>query len=195
MKHYLIHDTLEAFLKSGDDLYFFGMTTNGNINKSVNQEKIRAGIGNKVAAVLSTDNEMDFSITTGLHYHEIYEIQSGQKFAESAGIEITDVELGDDGTITATPKTVTGDVLEFKADSFPKNHHVQLRTIVYDPDTNEVVADMYFIFDKALPDGALAEAFQAGNKTSEISFSTMVDNEGNYGKCIVVPRVQPDPIP
>ena len=37
MKSYLIHDTLEAFLKAGDDLYFFGMTTNGNINKSVNQ--------------------------------------------------------------------------------------------------------------------------------------------------------------
>lgn len=189
MKHFLIHDTLEAFLKSGDDLYFFGMTTNGNINKAVNQEKIRAGIGNKVAAVLSTDNEMDFSITTGLHYHEIYEIQSGQKFAESAEIEINDVTVGADGTITATPKTVTGDVLEFKADSFPKNHFVQLKTIVYDPDTNEIVADLFFVFEKALPDGALAEAFSSANKTSEINFSTMVDSDGNYGKCIVVPRV------
>lgn len=188
MKHYLVHDTLEAFLKSGDDLYFFGMTTNGNINKSVNQEKIRAGIGNKVVAVMSTENEMDFTITTGLHYHEVYEIQSGQKFTEDEEIEITDVVVAEDGTITATPKNVTGNVLDFKADSFPKNHHVQLRTIVYDPDTNVVVADMYFIFDKALPDGALNEAFQAGNKTAEINFSAMVDKDGNYGKCIVVPR-------
>lgn len=190
MKSYLIHDTLEAFLKTDDDLYFFGMTTNGNINKAVNQEKIRAGIGNKIAAILSTDNEMDFSITTGLHYHEVYEIQSGQKFESSEDITINDVKVGEDDTITATEKTVAGDVLDFKADSFPKNHHVQLRTIVYDPDTNEIVADMYFIFEKALPSGALSEAFSSTNKTSEIAFSTMVDADGNYGKCIIVPRVE-----
>ena len=104
MKSYLIHDTLEAFLKTDDDLYFFGMTTNGNINKAVNQEKIRAGIGNKIAAILSTDNEMDFSITTGLHYHEVYEIQSGQKFESSEDITISDVEVDTDGTITVTEK-------------------------------------------------------------------------------------------
>lgn len=193
MKSYLIHDTLEAFLKADDDLYFFGMTTNGNINKAVNQEKIRAGIGNKVAAILSTDNEMDFLITTGLHYHEVYEIQSGQKFESSETITINDIEVDTDGTVSASEKTVSGDVLDFKADSFPKNHHVQLRTIVYDPDTNEIVADMYFIFEKALPSGALSEVFSSTNKTTEIAFSTMVDADGNYGKCIIVPRVEETP--
>ena len=49
---------------------------------------------------------------------------------------------------------------------------------------------MYFIFEKALPSGTLAEAFSSANKTSEINFSTMVDSDGNYGKCIVVPRDQ-----
>lgn len=191
MKHYLIHDTLEAFVKSGDDLYFFGMTTNGNINKAVNQEQIRAGIGNNVVAVMSTDNEVDFSITTGLHYHEVYEIQTGQKFEESADVVVQDVEIDDQGVVTATEKTVTADVLDIKSDSFPRNHTVQLRSIVYDPDTNQVVADIFFTFDRALPDGALAETFEAGNKTSEISFMAQVDADGNYGKIIVVPRDQP----
>lgn len=192
MKHYLIHDTLEAFLKAGDDLYFFGMTTNGNINKAVNQEQIRAGIGNNVVAVMSTDNEVDFSITTGLHYHEVYEIQTGQKFVESAAVPIQDVSIdATTGVVTATEKTVTADVLDIKADSFPANHSVQLRSIVYDPDTNKVVADIYFTFDRSLPDGALSEAFESGNKTSEISFMAQVDADGNYGKVIVVPRDQP----
>lgn len=191
MKHYLIHDTLEAFLKAGDDLYFFGMTTNGNINKAVNQEQIRAGIGNNVVAVMSTDNEVDFSITTGLHYHEVYEIQTGQKFEESADVTVQDVEIDAQGVVTATEKTVTADVLDIKADSFPRNHNVQLRSIVYDPDTNQVVADIFFTFDRALPDGALSEAFESGNKTSEISFMAQVDADGNYGKVIVVPRDQP----
>lgn len=189
MKHYLIHDTLEAFLKAGDDLYFFGMTTNGNINKAVNQEQIRAGIGNNVVAVMSTDNEVDFSITTGLHYHEVYEIQTGQKFVESADVEVQDVSIdATTGVVTATEKTVTADVLDIKADSFPANHSVQLRSIVYDPDTNKVVADIFFTFDRSLPDGALSEAFESGNKTSEISFMAQVDADGNYGKVIVVPR-------
>lgn len=190
MKAYLVHDVLEAFLRVDDDLYFFGLTTGANINKSVDQELIRAGIGNKVVAVVSTNNAMDFTITTGLHYHEVYEIQSGQKFQNSSEISISDVTVGEDGTITETPKTVTGDVLDFKADSFPKAHHVQLRTIVYDPDTNEVVGDLFYIFKKGLPSGALAEAFQAGNKTSEIAFTALVDEDGNYGQCIFVPRDQ-----
>lgn len=193
MKSYLIHDTLEAFLKADTDLYFFGMTTNGNINKAVNQEQIRAGIGNNVVAIMSTENEMDFSITVGLHYHEIYEIQSGQKFQDAViDATIQDVTVDEaTGEVTATETTVTGDVLDFKADSFPKNYFVQLKTIVYDPDTNEVVADLYFIFDKALPDGALSEAFEASNKTSEINFMAQVDGAGNYSKVIVVPRDQP----
>lgn len=191
MKAYLIHDVCEAYLKVDSDLYFFGMTTNANVNKSVNQEKIYAGIGNKTVAVVQTQNEMDFTITTGLHYNEVYEIQSGQKFrevTETDNILIDTIEVGADGTITATPTQITGEVLDFKADSFPVNHHVQLRTIVYDPDTNKVVADMYFIFKKSLPSGALAEAFQAGNKTTEIAFSALVDEDGNYGQVIIVPR-------
>lgn len=193
MKAYLIHDVCEAYLKVDTDLYFFGMTTGANINKSVNQEKIFAGIGNKAVAVVQTQNEMDFTITTGLHYHEVYEIQSGQKFRTVTEIDedatnIDVITIDEDGTITATPTPIAGEVLDFKADSFPVNHHVQLRTIVYDPDTNKVVADMYFIFKKALPSGALAEAFQAGNKTTEIAFSALVDEDGNYGQVIIVPR-------
>lgn len=191
MKAYLIHDVCEAYLKVDSDLYFFGVTTNVNVNKSVNQEKIYAGIGNKMVAVVQTQNEMDFTITTGLHYNEVYEIQSGQKFrevTEADNILIDTIEVGADGTITATPTQITGEVLDFKADSFPVNHHVQLRTIVYDPDTNKVVADLYFLFKKALPSGALAEAFQAGNKTTEIAFSALVDEDGNYGQVIIVPR-------
>lgn len=191
MKPYLIHDVCEAYLKVDNNLYFLGMTTGANINKSVNQEKIYAGIGDKTVAVVQTRNEMDFTITTGLHYHEIYEIQSGQKFrtvSEADDVTIDVIEVGADGTITATPTKIAGEVLDFKADSFPVNHHVQLRTIVYDPDTNKVVADLYFLFKKALPSGALAEAFQAGNKTSEISFTALVDEDGNYGQVIVVPR-------
>ena len=191
MKTYRIQDTLEAFLKSGDDLYFFGLTTNGNINKAVSQEQVRAGIGNNVVSVVSTDNEVDFSITTGLHYHEVYEIQTVETFEESPEVTIHDVEVDANGVVTATEKTVTADVLTIKGDSYPKNHIVQLKTIVYDPDTNEVVADLIFQFDKSLPDGALSESFEASNKTSEISFMAQVDADGSYGRVIVVPRDQP----
>ncbi len=187
MKHLLIHDTLEAFLKTDTDNYFFGLTTNANINKNVSQEMIRAGIGNKVVAIVSTDNEMNFDITTGLHYNKVYEIQTGEKFASSTDIKIQNVSVDEQGNVTATQQTVSGDIIDFKADSYPKMHHVQLKGLIYDPDTNEEYGNIYYIFKKGLPDGALAEVFSAANKTTDVAFTATVDDDGNYCQVAVVP--------
>lgn len=187
MKHLLIHDTLEAFLKTDTDNYFFGLTTNANINKNVSQEMIRAGIGNKVVAIVSMDNEMNFDITTGLHYNKVYEIQTGEKFASSTDIKIQNVSVDEQGNVTATQQTVSGDIIDFKADSYPKMHHVQLKGLIYDPDTNEEYGNIYYIFKKGLPDGALSEVFSAANKTTDVAFTATVDEDGNYCQVAIVP--------
>lgn len=186
MKSYMIKDTAVAYAKWGDDLYYFGITSAANINKTVNQEPIRGGLGNPVVAVLSTDNEYDFSITTALHYNEVYEIQTGKKFESVEDAKVTKVTVDGD-TITADEETVAGEVLDLDADSFPKNMYIQLHTYVYDPETMEIQADLYYQFPKSLPNGELSEAFEAANKTSEIGFTPQV-SDGSYGKIIVVPR-------
>lgn len=190
-KRYIIHDTLEAFLEDLDTgkTYFFGLTTSANINKSVAQEPIRAGLHNKIVGMIQSDEGLTFGVTVGVHYDDIYEIQMGNTFAEGTAT-IQKVTESADGTFTATEEEVTGDILDLDADKLPKNYKVQLHGIAYDPETNVVVADIYWIFDKALPDGNLEETFEAGtNKTSEVNFTAQVPRgSSSYGKYVVVPR-------
>lgn len=192
MKKYVIQDVLEAYLKEGTNEYFFGLTTAGNISKSISQEQLKAGIGNKTFYVLSSDDGMTVSVTTGLSYAEVYEIQTGQQFEASAVLAWNSVVEAADGTITVTPKTAqAGDVLDFKADSFPKIMNTELRTIAYDLETGAVVADIIYTFPKLMPDGNLNEEFGAGaNKTQEIKFTALADiSTGSYGKMMIIPRV------
>lgn len=189
MKSYMIKDVAVAYAKWGDDLYYFGVTNTAAINKTVSQEPIRGGLNNPVVAVMSTDNEYNFSITTALHYNEVYEIQTGKKFAEVADAVVHDVTVDETtGVVTTTEKTVTAEVLDLSSDAYPENMEIQLHTYVYDPETNKIVSDLYFQFSKALPNGELSETFEASNKTSEIGFTPQVDANGNYGKILVVPR-------
>ena len=194
MKKYIIHDTLEAYIKEGDKEYFFGLTTGGNISRAVTQEQLRAGIHNKIFAVLSVDDGMTFSVTTGLHYRDVYELQTGQKFEPSTELTVHEVKELPDGTLEVNEKTtLAGDVLEFKSSSLPRIVDAQLKTIAYDKDTNKVVADIYYVFPKSQPDGNLNEDFNAGtNQTQEINFTVLADENDSYGKIMIIPRDQSD---
>jgi len=201
MNKYIVHDVLEAYVKDEENSkeYFFGITTGSNVTKNVTQELLRGGIGNKTYGVLRSDDGMEFSITTGLHYKDIYEIQTGNVFEDAStatDLTIYEIEEASDGTITATEKTITaGEVLDFDVEKLPKNMHVQLHTIAFDKDTNEVVADLYYIFPKASPDGNLSEEFGAAtNQTQEIRFTPLIPTGStSYGKYIIIPREQTDP--
>ena len=56
--------------------------------------------------VFRSDDGMEFSITTGLHYKDIYEIQTGNVFKMPLPTDLTiyEIEEASDGTITATEK-------------------------------------------------------------------------------------------
>ena len=192
MKKYVIQDTLEAYLKQGEQEFFFGLTTAGNISKSVSQEQLKAGIGNKTFFVLSIDDGMTVSVTTGLSYAEVYEIQTGQVFEAATDLKWNKVVEASDGTLTITPvETAAGDILDFKAGTFPKVVNAEFRTIAYDIESGEVAADIIYVFPKLMPDGNLSEEFGAGaNKTQEINFTALVDIATNsYGKMLIIPRV------
>lgn len=191
-KRYIIHDTLEAFIEDLDsgDSYFIGYTTEGNITRTISQEEIKAGIHNKTIAIIQSDDGMEFSVTTGIHYEDIMELQLGSSFERDAEVEIMEIEEDRDGSFTATPKTVTGDIIDLSAENMPKAYKTQLRSIAYDPETMKVVADIYWIFENAQPDGNLNETFGAAtNKTQEITFKAKTPiGSDSYGICAFVPR-------
>lgn len=236
----IVKDVLEAFIVDdvNNKTYFFGATTESNINQTIEQEKLKAGIGNKVKAILQSSKEVTFKIQNLFHSDNFLALQSGSTFttasrdlmrretkvaADNAGsIEVTisgtpkndEVTVLDknnkeysatysSGTVTITngvagetytvvylETTADVNVLDFNADKFPSVVHVQLHGIAYDPDTNQIVADIYYDFKKAQPDGSVDRTYSAGSNTNDvINFSTIEDENGNYGEYYVVPRV------
>jgi hypothetical protein len=89
------------------------------------------------------------------------------------------------------PESVTGDVLSLDSKKFPRNYYVELHTIAYDVDTNEVCADIFWQFNKCLPDGAMNASHEAGKQVGdEMKFNAqLIKGNSEYGKYVVVPRV------
>lgn len=195
---YLIQDTLEAYIKDSDDnTYFYGLTTEGSVSRNMTQELIKAGIGSKVIGTMNEEDGYDISVTTGIHYKDVIELQTGGQFESVTDIEVVEVkEDPDTGAVTATPKTVAGDVLELETGSIPKYSELQLRTVAYDPETNEVVADIYYIFDRVSPQGEFEHSFGMGdNNVQDVSFQALVPTgKESYGRYVIVPRVE-EPTP
>lgn len=86
----------------------------------------------------------------------------------------------------------TGDVLDFESDVYPKVHGITIKTIAYDVDTNDILADIYFVFNRVLGDGAFDLALTgATNSVTEITARVLPEKTGTknlFGQYIVVDR-------
>lgn len=81
------------------------------------------------------------------------------------------------------------DVLDLKQDAFPQGQYVQLHSIAYDKKKNTVIADIYWTFPEALPDGSINGQYEAGkNNGDTIKFKALADDLGSYGKYCIIPR-------
>lgn len=189
MKHYIIKDTLEAFITVGDKDYFYGLTTEGSITRNMSQEDIKAGLGGKIVGVLSEDDGFDISVTTGLYYADTIELQMGEEMADVESVEIMKITEDEDGVVTSEAINVAGEVMELKAGASPKNAKLQLRTLAYDSETNEVVAEVFYIFDRVTPSGEFTHDFGMGtNNVQEVSLKALVPKgSDSYGRYVIVP--------
>lgn len=88
---------------------------------------------------------------------------------------------------------VTGDVLEMKSDKFAEAYEVEYHTIGYDPDTNQVVKDIYIQLDHVIPQGDFELSLENGSALSpSITMDALVaPNTSNIGRVIVAPRTTP----
>lgn len=96
-----------------------------------------------------------------------------------------------DEVIVIYEESVTGDSIEFDAEKFSKNVRLELQTIAYDLNTNEVDSDLYFIFPKASISDEFSLSFEAGSViTPELTFDILQPRCGSaMGEMIRVPRV------
>ena len=208
-----------------------------SVEQTVNETRIKGGIGNKDVAIVRTDKEYNlsvsdalfdtdyFEISTGVAYssktREIYKMVKGLVLASGAVVlpetpkDQNDVVLvnanneqfaavyedtGKTATITGGvdgelymavyPIDVTGETLEIDATKFAQNYELQLNTIAYDPETNEVTQDIYWKFPKVLPESAFSISYEAGqNNTVDLNFKVLITpNTDIAGEVIHVDR-------
>lgn len=86
--------------------------------------------------------------------------------------------------------SVSGKILTVDISKYPENYEVEYHTIEYDPETNEVVKDLYWQFDKVTPSAQFSYSYEAGQPIgSEIDF-TICNTKGTkeVGRAIEVVR-------
>ena len=96
-------------------------------------------------------------------------------------IQLEGTELvGQEVKVVYFVKKTELDGLAISANSFPTAREIHLRSIVYDNDNN-VVANVYYIAKRAIPNGNLDRSHAKGtNMTNQITFDCLEDSKGNY---------------
>lgn len=99
----------------------------------------------------------------------------------SKKIQLQDTKLvGQEVKVVYFIKKTDLDGLAISANTFPTAREIHLRSIVYDHDNN-VVANVYYIAKRAIPNGNLDRSHAKGtNMTNQITFDCLEDSKGNY---------------
>lgn len=93
--------------------------------------------------------------------------------------------------ISAAYRTdVTGNVLELDAATFAEEYEVEYWTVEYDPKTQQILNDLYIIFDSVQPAADVDISFENGAAiTPEFTFNVNSDGESTaIGRFVQVPR-------
>jgi hypothetical protein len=85
---------------------------------------------------------------------------------------------------------VTGSILSIDVTKFSENYYVEMATICYNPETNEVYSDVYYQFDKCSPSSDMEMALKAGaNNQGKITIDILKNfNSTEIGRIIEVAR-------
>ena len=186
----------------------------------------------KSIAVLQSQKEIDFSVTTLTHSDQAWLMQSGSDVVSgtytvqqnehvqcvSGKFTITGTPTGTTcividkngvqtaGTIAAKEVTTTAPVdgdwytllystaiagtsIAFDSEEFPRSYRIELHTIGYNSD-GAIICDVYYLFNKAIPDGNIKGTFDGGkNSGDDIKFTALCPfNSTEIGKYILLPR-------
>lgn len=216
-----------------------------SVTQSIQEEKVKGGIGNKDIAILRSEKEVSLKVRSAMFDSDWLEMVSGTTYSQEthtihkkeeglvvakklsnfevkikgtpkptgkvyvfdskgvqqvlnasdivAGVIIVTIPNIKEGSIVTAlyELEATGQSLTIDATKFPSKFRVEYHTIEYDADTNEVVNDLYWIFNGATPAGNFDYSFESGSAiTPEIDFTALAPIGSNeIGKVVQVPRV------
>lgn len=122
---------------------------------------------------------------------------------DSLDTHYTATFVGTSATIPATPPSsgtvvtavysvsVTGTITDLNAATFPRAFTLYGHTVAFNPATDVIAADIYLVFNQAIPQGDINAALQAGKEsTLPITFQLLIPiNSTSFGSYINVPRL------
>lgn len=242
----IIQDTCDVVFKRRSDgkAMLTAEAQLASVSQTIQEEKIKGGIGNRDIAVLRSDKEVTLSVRSAMFDSEWLEMVSGTSYNEEThtihqkedGISVTKNASKFEAKIKGEPKSTgtvyvfnskgeqlvlnatsitggvidvtelgvkegdivtvlyeqdaTGQTLTIDTTAFPSKFMVEYHTIQYDADTNEVVNDLYWIFDGATPAGNFDYSFENGSAISpEIEFTAIAPlGSSTVGRVMEVPR-------
>jgi len=117
------------------------------------------------------------------------ETESASVATQTVTVPTGHAEAGDVVSVIYT-KSATGDIVSLETDKFSEAHEIHFNTIGYNPDTNEVVADIYIQLDHVLPSGDFEFSFENGSAISpEMNFDALTPpNSKEIGRIAQVAR-------
>jgi hypothetical protein len=107
MNNIVISETAEVLSVNNTTkkVFFCGLTTKASVTQKIKQDMVRGGFGSPVCAVLQSEKDIDFEVTTALHNDDVFAIQAGTDFTASAfSIHKTETV---DMTVATTTGTLT----------------------------------------------------------------------------------------
>jgi len=106
-------------------------------------------------------------------------------------VSVTGATDGPGYTVLYQTSVNTGNVLSIDCTKFSQAWALEAHTIEYQPNTQKIIADIYFQFDSVIPAGNFDISLQNGKtaKAPEITLSVLRPIGSNvYGRVIQVPR-------
>ena len=243
----VIQDTCDVVFKRLSDgkVMLTAEAQLASVTQSIQETKIKGGIGNKDIAILRSEKEVTLKVRSAMFDSDWLEMVSGTQYKSETnsihkkeeGLVVRKNALKFEVTIKGTPKVggkiylfdskgvqqvlnasaavagvievtipkvaegniitalydqdATGQTLTMDATKFPSKFMVEYHTIEYDADTNEVINDLYWIFNGATPAGNFDYSFEAGSPIApEIDFTALAPIGSNeIGKVMEVPRI------
>jgi hypothetical protein len=171
----LTHSDIVWMMQSGSDIL------NGSYTVQKNEEIVCTG---------GTFTLTGTPVGTSCIVVDTQGVQSIGVIAEQVVTVTTPAPIEGNNYTLIYPSSVSGQMINFDSTLFPKSYYVEMHTICYTLDS-VVFGDTFYIFNKAVPDGALSGTFDGGKNTGDtMKFTALApDNSNIMGSAIVVPRV------
>lgn len=161
----------------------FGAFTTGS--KTFFKKEMGTGIGASTTVIVTIKGTPVDDVVTVVDIHNNQYVAT---FATDT-VTITNGVIGDKYIVLYQEVESATDYLKFDSTKFPSNVHLQLHTIAYNVDTDVKIADLYWDFPVASPDGNIDSGLNKGENTGNSVKFDIIKPFGvdTYGIFAVVP--------